>query len=115
MTVKELAGPLYQARGWLKYIGYGSILGGGLGALTGVGLLLAWAPIWQGVLLVRAGQRIELAYHQEDAAILHGVLESIKTYFILMGVLSLGGAVLLLMALFGLVGLGLLGGLFGQF
>lgn len=118
MTVKELASPLFQARGWLKYLGNGSLLGGVLGALTGFGLLLAWVPIWQGVLLIRAGRLIELAYHQEDGASLREVLESVKIYFILMGVLSLGGALLLLLSLFGLIGFSLFGGLdalLGQF
>ncbi|MFO7651171.1 MAG: DUF5362 family protein, partial [bacterium] len=43
--------------GWLKFFGIVTIIAGALNALSLVGILWAWLPIWLGVLLVQAGSR----------------------------------------------------------
>lgn len=87
-TVQELSLPIYQAKGWLKFLGMLSILGGILQALSVIGLLWAWLPIWMGVLLFQAGSSSELARAGDGQSFLRS-LGSLKTYFVLNGVLSL--------------------------
>ena len=53
-TVREVGLPIYQSKGWLKFLGVLSILQGIMAAITLVGLVIAWLPIWIGVVLHRA-------------------------------------------------------------
>ena len=52
-TVTNVMQPLHDAAGWMKLIGTLAIIQGVLLALTIVGLIIAWLPIWLGVLLNR--------------------------------------------------------------
>ena len=92
-TVQALSLPLYSAKGWLKFLAVMSIIGGIFSALSIVGLLVAWIPIWQGVLLFQAAGAIEQAYlsgNQEQLL----AQNKVKTYFIIMAVLLLISVVL---------------------
>ena len=87
--VRELSVPIFQAKGWLKFLGILSIIGGVGQALTIVGILFAWLPIWMGVLMFQAGSNIESAAQFGDKFSFLRSLGSLKTYFVLQGVLSL--------------------------
>ena len=50
--------PLLQSGGWLKFFGVMAIIMGALQVLTIWGIVLAWLPIWIGVLLFQAGSRL---------------------------------------------------------
>ena len=103
--VKELSIPLYQCKGWMKLVGVMSIIGGALQVLTIIGILIAWLPIWTGILLIQAAGAIEQAYLGENQAAMTRSLSKLKTYFIIMGVLTLIGLIaMILMLLFGLSG-----------
>ena len=106
--VKELCIPLYQCKGWMKLVGVMSIIGGALQALTLVGIPIAWLPIWTGILLIQAAGAIEQAYLGESQAAMTRSLSKLKTYFIIMGVLTL----ITLIAVVLLLSLGLLGAIF---
>ena len=93
--VQELSVPIYQARGWLKFLGILSIIGGVVQALTIVGILYAWLPIWMGVLMFQAGSSIDPAGQFGDKFAFLRSLSSLKTYFILQGVLTLIGIILM--------------------
>ncbi|MBL7033918.1 MAG: hypothetical protein ISR91_07200 [Candidatus Delongbacteria bacterium] len=93
LLVKQLSMPLYQSRGWLKFLGILSILYGVLAAITIIGLLVCWLPIWQGILLLRAGNSIEATQLVGSAEEFTKSLNSLRTYFTIMGVLALGGLV----------------------
>ena len=56
--IKEISLPIYQSKGWMKLIGVLSIVWGVLSALTIVGLLIAWLPIWMGVVLYQSASAI---------------------------------------------------------
>ena len=86
MELKDIALPLYQAKGWMRFFGVTLILEGTLCALTIVGLLYAWLPIWRGVLLFQASSRIEHAYEGGGAVSFMESLHRLKTYFIVQGV-----------------------------
>ena len=103
--VKELSIPLYQCKGWMKLVGVMSIIGGALQVLTIFGIVIAWLPIWTGILLIQSAGAIEQAYLGENQAAMTRSLSKLKTYFIIMGILTLIGLIGIVLALaFGLLG-----------
>ena len=90
-VVQELSMPIYQARGWLKFLGVLSIIAGVGQALSIVGILIAWLPIWMGVLMFQAGSNIDQAGQFGDRFAFLRSMGSLKTYFVLQGVLTLIG------------------------
>jgi hypothetical protein len=92
-TVQQLSMPIYQARGWLKFLGVLSIISGVGSALSIVGIIFAWLPIWMGVLMLQAGSSIESAGQLGDKFAFLRSLGSLKTYFVLQGVLALIGII----------------------
>jgi hypothetical protein len=92
-TVQELSVPIYQAKGWLKFLGVLSIITGIGQALSIVGILVAWLPIWMGILMFQAGSNIESAAQFGDKYAFLRSMGSLKTYFILQGVLTLLGII----------------------
>ena len=89
MEMKDVALPLYQAKGWIRFLGVMMIIVGALYAVTIIGLLFAWLPIWLGVLLFQASSRIEYAYEGGGAVSFMESLQKLKTYFIINGVVVL--------------------------
>ncbi len=94
--VQELSAPIYQARGWLKFLGILSIISGIGSALSVVGIIFAWLPIWMGVLMFQAGSSIDSAGQFGDRFAFLRSMGSLKTYFILQGVMTLLGILLAL-------------------
>ncbi|UCC98366.1 MAG: DUF5362 domain-containing protein [Phycisphaerales bacterium] len=104
-VIRELSAPLYQCKGWMKLVGVMSILGGALYALTLIGIVIAWLPIWVGILLFQSAGAIELAYQSGDRNTMARSLAKLKTYFVIMGVLTLVGIVITILAfVFGFLG-----------
>ena len=91
--VQQLSMPIYQARGWLKFLGILSIISGVGSALSIVGILFAWLPIWMGVLMFQAGSSIESAGQFGDKFAFLRSMGNLKTYFVLQGVLTLLGII----------------------
>lgn len=88
-VVREAAMPLYQSRGWLKFVGVMMILGGIPSALALVGII----PIWQGVLLMQAASSIETAANTGQKYALNSAMGNIKTFFVVNGILLLIGII----------------------
>lgn len=110
MLVREVAEPLYQARFWMKLAGVLMIISGGLTALTIVGILFAWLPIWLGVLLFQAASSAELARSSGESASLTQSADKLRLYFTITGVvmlvsliLAVGGMLLGGMAMIGML------------
>ncbi len=91
--VQEMSMPIYQARGWLKFLGILSIISGVGTALSIVGIIVAWLPIWMGVLMFQAGSSIDSAGQFGDKFAFLRSMGSLKTYFMLQGILTLIGIV----------------------
>ena len=89
--IRELCMPIYQSKGWLKLIGILSIIYGIILVMTLFGIIIAWLPIWMGVLLLQSASSVERAQITSDKALLLESLDKIKTYFTIMGVLTLIG------------------------
>jgi hypothetical protein len=91
--IKEVSIPIYQARGWMKLLGILNIIGGILVALTLIGIIIAWLPIWMGVILYQAGSASEQAYFNGDKYSLVKSLSQLKLYFTINGILALIGII----------------------
>lgn len=91
--IKEVTAPVYQARGWMKFIGVLMIIGGIGYAITIVGIIIAWLPIWMGVVLFQAGSSSEQAYFSGDKYSLIKSLNQVKLYFTIMGIMTLIGII----------------------
>lgn len=78
-----------QSKGWLKFLGVLMIINGILTALTLVGILIAWLPIWMGVLLFQAGNRADTAALAKDSSQLVPMMDKLRVYFMIQGVLIL--------------------------
>jgi hypothetical protein len=87
--IQQLSMPIFQARGWLKFLGVLSIISGIGSALSIFGIIFAWLPIWMGVLMFQAGSSIESAGQLGDKFSFLRSLGSLKTYFVLQGILTL--------------------------
>jgi hypothetical protein len=97
--------------GWMKFVGIMSIIGGCLQALSIVGLVIAWLPIWMGVVLTKAGSKAGEYADKGDFASLEGMTGQLKTYFTISGVMiiiSFGLSIVFAVAWFVLLGLGVL-------
>ena len=78
-----------QSKGWLKFIGVLLIIYGIITAITIVGIIVAWLPIWMGVLLFQAGSRAEGAALTKDSSQLVTMMEKLRVYFMIQGVLAI--------------------------
>lgn len=87
--IKDICLPLFNAKFWMKLIGVVMIIYGVLVALSIIGLLIAWLPIWIGVLLFQSANAIDAAYNQADQAAAVRAMDRLKVYFIINGVLML--------------------------
>jgi len=87
--VRELSLPLSQGKGWMKLVGVLAIISGIFTAITIVGLVVAWLPIWMGVLLFQSASAIEQAQMAGDKGAMVQSMNKLKTYFTIMGILTL--------------------------
>lgn len=92
-SIQDLSQPLASGKGWMKFVGIMFIIQGAITALTIVGIVIAWLPIWTGVLLMQASNAIERAQMSGDSSALKESLSRLRTYFIIQGVLYLVGIV----------------------
>ena len=89
MTPRSVSAPLYQAKGWIRFLGIVLLVAGILYAITIIGLIVAWLPIWLGVLLIQVSGRLNAAYLAGDEPSLWDALWKLKTFFIVSGVATL--------------------------
>ena len=93
-----LAVPLYRARGWMKFVGVAEIVSGVGLALTVMGLLVAWLPIWMGVVLFKAAGHTRRAVEESDPASLRAALDQLRTFFVLGGIQAILGVAVVVAA-----------------
>jgi hypothetical protein len=87
MLVREISQPLARAAGWMKFIGVLMVISGALLALTIVGIIIAWLPIWIGVLLIKSANKANSAYNFGYLPDIVESLRSLNSYFTIYGVL----------------------------
>jgi len=92
--VKEVSMPLFNSKGWIKFLGILMIVYGAMVALSIIGIVIAWLPIWLGVLLNKAANKIGEAQYSGNKTDMIEAQKSLATYFTIYGVLALVGIVL---------------------
>lgn len=114
-AVEQILGPIFDGKFWMKLLGVLMIISGALQALSLVGIIVAWLPIWLGVLLFQAAGSAENAIASGDLVEARRATEKLRVFFMIQGVLVL--IVLIAFALFIVLagGLGVLAGLSSQF
>lgn len=96
-SINDLIQPLASGKGWMKFVGIMFIIQGAITALTIVGILIAWLPIWTGVLLVQSAGALENAQRSGDVFALKESFSKLRTYFVIQGVLYLVGIALMVL------------------
>jgi hypothetical protein len=107
--VRDLSLPLYRARDWLRLMGVLMIVAGALYALSLVGIIVAWLPIWMGVLLFKAAGAIERAHQRGEPRAMIESQDKLRTYFTVQAVLAIASVVLagIMMVVMSVMGLGI--------
>ncbi len=88
-VIRDLSQPLFRAKGWMKLVAVMMIIYGVLTALSIVGILIAWLPIWIGVVLFQSASAIEEAHMNGRPEALEKSMLKLKTYFTITGVMTL--------------------------
>ncbi len=111
--VKDLASYLSANRFWIKFFGIMLIISGAVQCLTIVGLLIAWLPIWSGMLLLKAADSSLMAENTGTVETIEDALYRIGLFFKINGILVMAATILYLAVVIGFFvfgGLGLLAG-----
>jgi hypothetical protein len=103
--LRDVSLPLYNSRGWMKFLGVMLIIQGVVAAFTVVGIIIAWLPIWVGVILYQSASALERAFMTGNREAFHDSFGKLKTYFLIQGIITVIGIVVALFAL----ALGMLG------
>lgn len=97
--IKEISRPIFEAKGWMKFLGVLMIIYGVLTACTIIGIIFAWLPIWLGILLFQAGSKVDGAFQTGNKADLLASMGKLKTFFLIYGILALIGLALTIIML----------------
>lgn len=98
--VRELSEPLAASKGWMKLLGVVFIIQGALAAITIIGIIIAWLPIWIGILLMQSAGAIEQAQATGDEAQFRRSMDKLRTYFVILGILILISIALMVLGIF---------------
>jgi len=85
--------------GWLKFLGIVNIVSGALTVLSLWGIIIAWLPIWLGVLLLQAANRITNARFANNQGELVQMMDKLRLYFLIQGVLIIVSTILAIIAI----------------
>lgn len=96
--VNQIADEGKNAKGWMKFLGVITIISGIGYALTIVGILVAWIPIWMGILLLQAGNKVDEATIRNNPTALVEMMAKIRVFFTIQAILlivSIAGIIFL--------------------
>ncbi len=82
--LKAIAGNMAT---WMKFLGIMYILQGAFAAISILGILIAWLPLWLGILLFQAGNRASSAVLGNNPQQLIAMLDKLRLYFIINGII----------------------------
>ena len=99
--VKDLASYISANRKWMQVFGVVAIIVGVLQALTILGLLVAWVPIWSGILLLKAANSSLVAEKAGTVETLEDALYRIGLFFKINGISVLVFTILYIVAIIG--------------
>jgi hypothetical protein len=107
-VIRQVSLPLFSSKGWIKFLGILMIIYGAFLVLTIVGVIIAWLPIWLGVLLNQTANRVEQAQISGEMMSMVKAQNSLSTYFTIYGVLALIGIIATVIAIIVVVSTGLM-------
>lgn len=99
VAIQEIKRTSNEMAGWLKFIGVVAIVYGALIALTIVGIIIAWLPIWMGIMLYSAGKKANDAQFSNNPMYLVEMMRKLKTFFLVQGVLLIIGLIGIIIAI----------------
>jgi hypothetical protein len=100
----------------MQLIGVMLIISGVLTALSIVGILIAWIPIWAGVVLMQAAGASQRAFDSADPLEIKYALSRLRIYFTIFGVLLLIYLALMIVGMLFGIGAGMMGlGTMGEY
>ena len=108
-TTQSMVEPLYRSKFWMQLIGVMMILSGVLTALSIIGIVIAWIPIWAGVVLMQAAGAVHRAYNSGEANEATYAMGKLRIYFTIFGVLMLIYIFLCVIGMLFGVGAGMMG------
>lgn len=88
--VEDIMAPLVGVKKWMKLVGIMNIIVGGLYCATIVGAIVGWLPLWIGIVLTKASDKLstgQILDYREST-------QNIATYFSILGVLTLVSLIL---------------------
>jgi len=88
-TIEQLRANIKDTKGWMKFVGIVAIISGALYALSIVGIIVAWLPIWIGVLLTQAASRGNEFVTKTTPADLIEYHSKLKTVFTILGIVAI--------------------------
>ena len=97
--LREVGVPLYEGKGWIKFLGIMSVIQGIVAAISIVGILFAWLPIWVGVILYQSATKMEQAYTMGDKREFYESMSKLKLYFVIQGITTVIGIVIAIFAM----------------
>jgi hypothetical protein len=109
-TLKRACKIAADSASWMKLLGVISIIQGVFAVFTIWGIIIAWLPIWLGVMLFRAANEAEMA----SAGLtdhLESYLKRLNKFFLIQGIFMLLTIVIALIMAFVMGGMFLLGGM----
>lgn len=88
-ALRDIIEPLYRSRFWMQLLGIMLILTGVLTAISIVGLVVAWIPVWAGVALFQAAGAAKRGYENHSEDDIKQTMGKLRTYFLISGIMTL--------------------------
>ena len=85
-TLKKIVEPLYKTKGWIMFAGIMFVIQGAFFVLSIWGIIIAWLPIWLGVILITVSSKVRDAFETDNEEAAQTSLEKLGFYFKLQGI-----------------------------
>jgi hypothetical protein len=86
--IQRLVYPLYQSLIWIRLFAVCLVFYGALITVTGIGVLVAWIPMWIGVILLLTSKSISTAYKKNSEQAFIQTISRLRTIFLTLGLTS---------------------------
>ena len=100
LAISQLKQTAIAMSAWLKFLGIIAIVSGVVLALTFIGIVFAWLPIWLGVLLFQAGDKAHSAQYSEGLSAVVEMMNKLRAYFVIYAVVIIVWLAFSIMSIF---------------
>jgi hypothetical protein len=95
-VIRQLAEPLWRAKGWMKFAGVLLIINGVFCILGLWTIVVCWLPIWMGIILISGSNHIRDAAVLDSEMHLKGALDKLGLFFRIWGITALVALILMI-------------------